>query len=368
MAQHLARTRHRCPPTPPPDGEVQYLPQIHMSVEAASGTTSSSETYRTPPAPHDSIATESDSGKNDLNYHWSIHGTCSSIARPTGTVLGWNSERLRDRMREDDERLVTSGCGTGPAECGCDGPDRRPRLVPAVSPVQSNPFWGKMPIRSLGKSSGVCLRMLTRTSMACVVSAFTNQPYMETPTKCGKRFTSASSCGGRPGVRIITGTRSKTSCSTKWFTSLCLPTMASTRPRNTDHFLLQSATGSARNRAGIATPNSRMKMIGGVGKSMKGTVGPRAPSWCPYEAINIDEQLRRCHACSTVSSTVVEHRPPLSVEEAADYLNVSVRFMKDRRRDGRIRRWSLEACFGSTPKISIVTSSPVERFQRRPFR
>ena len=37
-----------------------------------------------------------------------------------------------------------------------------------------------------------------------------------------------------------------------------------------------------------------------------------------------------------MTSTIAQHRPPLKVEEAAEYLNVSVRFLRDRRRDGQL--------------------------------
>jgi excisionase family DNA binding protein len=37
-----------------------------------------------------------------------------------------------------------------------------------------------------------------------------------------------------------------------------------------------------------------------------------------------------------MASIIPDHRPPLNVEEAADYLNVSVRFVRDRRRDGQL--------------------------------
>lgn len=37
-----------------------------------------------------------------------------------------------------------------------------------------------------------------------------------------------------------------------------------------------------------------------------------------------------------MTSTIAQHRPPLNVEEAAEYLNVSVRFVRDRRRDGQL--------------------------------
>jgi len=37
-----------------------------------------------------------------------------------------------------------------------------------------------------------------------------------------------------------------------------------------------------------------------------------------------------------MTRTIAQHRPPLNVEEAAEYLNVSVRFVRDRRRDGQL--------------------------------
>ncbi len=37
-----------------------------------------------------------------------------------------------------------------------------------------------------------------------------------------------------------------------------------------------------------------------------------------------------------MTSTIAQHRPPLNVEEAAEYLNVSVRFVRDRRSDGQL--------------------------------
>ena len=68
-----------------------------------------------------------------------------------------------------------------------------------------------------------------------------------------------------------------------------------------------------------------------------------------------------------MTSTIAQHRPPLNVEEAAEYLNVSVRFVRDRRRDGQLPAIKLGGLLRFDPDDLDGTSNMCENFRTMRF-